>query len=224
MQLPGHQRSLGRQCDGQHAHCGSCRSGGRARQLARLVAAAVPGSPGAPAAEVQPIVGDVMNREVLTLSEDNTVRDAIMQFLQAGISGAPVVDSTGRLVGVISETDIILEEPESERDGGRPMRYGPMADMLMAMQGGMPGGGADLQRLHEFLGLTVGEVMTSSPVSCSPSNLAVEAAATMVAAQVNRLPVTDEDGMVVGIITRGDVLQAMIFAMLATDEAAAGSA
>ncbi len=96
-------------------------------------------------------------------------------------------------------------------------------------------------RLHDFLTMPVVEVMSSNPITCAPTNLVVEAAGTMALhevpfsvagvamrnrgcaclvppAQVTRLPVV-KDGNVVGIITRGDVLQTMIWQMLVSDEA-----
>lgn len=100
-------------------------------------------------------------------------------------------------------------------------------------------------RLHEFLTMPVVDVMSSNPITCAPSNLVVEAAGTMALhevrytsivctpthpccitcdcahhdAQVTRLPVVDGNDNVVGIITRGDVLQTMIWQMLVSDEA-----
>lgn len=163
-----------------------------------------------------------MNTQVTTLAEDATVRDAIKVFLDTGVSGAPVVDPSGRLVGVLSETDIILEQPEEDRAGqysAVPVRYIPLLEIAQLLGEHADSNSAlNPQRLREFLRLPIKEVMTSDPVVCAPANLAVEAAATMVAHQVNRLPVVDVSGTLVGIITRGDVLKSMIWSMLVMDE------
>jgi len=59
---------------------------------------------------LDPVVGQVMNRDVIFLRESQTVRDAIQMFLSSGISGAPVLDLKNKLIGVLSETDIIRRE------------------------------------------------------------------------------------------------------------------
>eukprot|EP00210_Caulerpa_lentillifera_P003982 g3799.t2 len=59
---------------------------------------------------LDPVVSQVMNRDVIFLTESQTVRDAIQIFLSSGISGAPVLNQQKSLIGVLSETDIIRRE------------------------------------------------------------------------------------------------------------------
>lgn len=72
---------------------------------------------------LDPVVGQVMNRDVIFLRESQTVRDAIQMFLSSGISGAPVLDLKNKLIGVLSETDIIRREAGRSRFHDQSVEY-----------------------------------------------------------------------------------------------------
>ncbi|WP_339459876.1 CBS domain-containing protein [Nodularia spumigena] len=124
-----------------------------------------------------------------------------MQILaEKRISGIPVVDDVGKLVGIISETDLMWQET-----GVTPPAYIMFLDSVIYLQNP-----ATYDReLHKALGQTVGEVMSKNPVTIAPEKTVKEAAQLMHDRSVHRLPVIDSQSQVVGIVTRGDIVRAM---------------
>ncbi len=142
----------------------------------------------------------VMNRQVVTVTPETSIIDAANIMLRQRISGLPVVDGSGRLVGVVSEGDFI------RRAGiGTEMKRGPWLALLAG-----PDTAADA-RAH---GRTIGEIMTATPLTIVEDTPLAEAAQTMEAHGVKRLPVLRGDRLV-GMVTRSDLLQAV--ARLARD-------
>jgi CBS domain-containing protein len=152
---------------------------------------------------------DVMTHEVVTLSPEMTVEAAAERFVQRGISGAPVVDDRGRLIGVLSESDILrrLKEIAEEALGKRYLTSRVHSLELLAFLG---------ERQHEAVeaiyrqlrGSKVGDVMTKRVQSVRPTDSLENVAAAMIEYDVNRLPVVDA-GRVVGIITRADLARVL---------------
>jgi CBS domain-containing protein len=145
-------------------------------------------------------VVDVMSRDVITVRPQTPLNEAIQILAERRISGMPVVDDAGLLVGVISETDLMWQET-----GVNPPAYIMFLDSVIYLQN--PG---NYERdLHKALGQTVGEVMTSEAHAVTSEKSMREAAKLMHEKNVRRLPVVDDTGKVVGILTRGDILRAM---------------
>jgi CBS domain-containing protein len=137
-------------------------------------------------------ISDVMTRDVMTVSPDVTLKEVAEVLSGLGVSGLPVVED-GRVVGVVSEADVLAKER-----GDSPRRsslFGLLLD-----------DGADLTAKLEAR--TAGEAMTSPAVTISQDRPLAEAAARMLDEQVNRLPVIEEDGTLVGIVTRADLVRA----------------
>lgn len=132
-------------------------------------------------------VRDLMSRPALAVAPDLPVRDVAAFLCRHHISGAPVVDETGRLLGVISESDVVERErgfdeeaPLRGRLGRRPRRE--------------PAGDA----------LTAADLMTTHVVTTEPTMSDYGAVWLMCAHDVNRLPVVDR-GRVVGVVSRADL-------------------
>ena len=100
---------------------------------------------------------------------------------QHRISGVPVVDDDGKVVGVVSETDLLAEQAGSAR---LPHRAAVKA-----------------------AGATAADLMTRPAVTTGPDELAARAARLMYSRKLQRLPVVDRDGRLVGIVSRADVLK-----------------
>jgi CBS domain-containing protein len=139
-------------------------------------------------------IRSVMSTHVVTVSPETTLKDAAARLVRYGISGLPVVDDDGRLLGVLSEADILAKEAGSARDGSSP-REGMLAWLI---------GDAPRLRLEAR---TVADAMTSPALTIGPERTAREAAARMLAEDVNRLPVTEGDTLV-GIVSRADLVRA----------------
>jgi len=122
---------------------------------------------------------DVMTTDVIAVSPTDSLKQAAHRMMEGGVSGLPVVDAAGELVGIVTEADIVAQE--AERDNYHEPAAGPT---------------------------TVEEVMTRRPVVARPEMLVSEAAQLMVARGVKRLPVVDGSGGLVGVLSRRDVVAA----------------
>ncbi|WP_176428915.1 CBS domain-containing protein [Nodularia sp. NIES-3585] len=145
-------------------------------------------------------VTDVMSRDPIVVRTETPLKEAIQILAEKRISGIPVVDDVGKLVGIISETDLMWQET-----GVTPPAYIMFLDSVIYLQNP-----ATYEReLHKALGQTVGEVMSKNPITISPEKTVKEAAQLMHDRSVHRLPVIDSASQVVGILTRGDIIRAM---------------
>lgn len=141
-----------------------------------------------------------MTRDPIVVRTETPLNEAIQILAERRISGLPVVDTAGQLVGVISETDLMWQET-----GVTPPAYIMFLDSVIYLQNP-----AKYEReLHKALGQTVGEVMSSDPISISPDKPLKAAAQIMHEREVRRLPIVDNAGQVIGILTRGDIIRAM---------------
>ncbi len=152
---------------------------------------------------------DVMTRDVVTLSPDMTLEAAAERLVQRAISGAPVVDERGRLVGILSESDILrrLKEIAEESLGKRYLASRIHSLDLLAFLGERRREAVEAV-YHELRISRVGDVMTKHVESVKPTDSLESVAAAMIEHDVNRLPVVDA-GRVVGIITRADLARVL---------------
>jgi CBS domain-containing protein len=145
-------------------------------------------------------VADVMTRDVVTVQPQTPLPEVIKILADRRIGGLPVVDDAGKLVGVLSETDLMWQET-----GVTPPAYIMILDSVIYLQNP-----ARYERdLHKALGQTVGEVMTSEAIAVTPEKSVREAAKLMHEKNIRRLPVIDATGKVVGILTGGDIVREM---------------
>jgi CBS domain-containing protein len=144
-------------------------------------------------------IRSVMSTHVVTVSPETTLRDAAARLVRYGVSGLPVVDDSGHLVGVVSEADILAKEAGSARAGSAQGGASPREGMLAWLIGESPRLQLDAR--------TVADAMSSPALTIGPERTAREAAARMLAEGVNRLPVTEGDTLV-GIVSRADLVRA----------------
>lgn len=138
-------------------------------------------------------VKELMTREVVTVAPDTPLREVAKRMVARGISGVPVCEDDGALVGIVTEADILRKER-----GIRLRRGGPLAWLV---------DGSNVTEMRKAVARTAGEAMTSSPITTNPWRTVAEAAGLMLERRVNRLPVLDGDRLV-GIITRADLVRA----------------
>lgn len=145
-------------------------------------------------------VADAMSRDPVVVRTETPLNEAIQILAERRISGLPVVDDAGQLVGIISETDLMWQET-----GVTPPAYIMFLDSVIFLKNP-----TEYERdLHKALGQTVGEVMSRDPITISPDKSLRDAAQMMHDRDVRRLPVLDDQGQVIGILTRGDIVRAM---------------
>ena len=138
----------------------------------------------------------IMTQPVVTVSPETTIVEAATTMLQRHISGLPVVDKAGKLVGIISEGDFLRRnEIGTQRKRGRFLKFilGP--------------GQAATDFVHEH-GRKVTEIMTKEPLTISEDTTLEEIVELMEKNYVKRLPVTRGD-QIVGIVSRANLLQAV---------------
>lgn len=145
-------------------------------------------------------VADVMSRDPIVVGPQTPLKEAIKILAEQRISGLPVVDESGKLVGVISETDLLWQET-----GVEPPVYIMFLDSVIYLENPA----RHDQELHKALGQTVGEVMSSDAVTVKPDQPLRKAAKLMQEKSIRRLAVTDDAGKVIGILTPGDIVRAM---------------
>lgn len=140
------------------------------------------------------VAGDIMTREVVFAGPDTPVHAVAELMGQRGISGLPVTDGTGKVVGVISEKDFLARVGEA----------GPKNFMTVLAQC-LRGKGCTALPIHAS---RAADIMTSPAVTVAERTTYSEISALMATRGINRLPVTDAEGRLVGIITRGDLIAA----------------
>ncbi|MFE2098577.1 MULTISPECIES: CBS domain-containing protein [unclassified Streptomyces] len=134
------------------------------------------------------VVNDVMTRTVVALRTGAAFKEIARTMREWHVSALPVLDGGGRVVGVVSEADLL---PKEEYREGAPGRYGQLP---------YP---ADLRKAD---GVTAQELMTTPAVTVAPDATLAHAARVMARSRVKRLPVTDDAGALMGIVSRSDLL------------------
>ena len=147
------------------------------------------------------LVREVMTTDVLTFDPDDRVQDAYESLMDRGVDGAPVIDGSGAVVGMLTADDLLVQETK--------LHY-PTVVSLFGAYLELPSSHRKFeQELRKAVGASVGDVMTVRPYTCSPDDTLERAATLMHEHEVSRLPVT-EGGKLVGIVARGDVLRAVM--------------
>lgn len=154
-------------------------------------------------------VADVMTRSVLTLSPDMTLERAAEVLVEKGISGAPVVDAAGRLVGILSETDLLrrLRAVAEEMLGKRYLADRVHSLALLAFLSERQHAAVD-EVYRRLRGEKVSQAMTRHVRTVAPTDSLEAVAQVMIEHDVNRVPVVEED-RVVGIVTRTDLARVL---------------
>lgn len=142
-------------------------------------------------------VGDVMTPSVISVRSWTPLREVARLLLDHRISGVPVVDDDGALLGVVSEGDFLVKE-----QGAEALRHRPLARIFGESRTSRAG-------LAKIEALTAGQAMTAPALTIASDRHISEAAAVMTARGVNRLPVVDH-GRLVGIVTRADLVRAYV--------------
>jgi CBS domain-containing protein len=146
------------------------------------------------------LVRDVMTTDVLTFRPDEPVQEALERLMDRGVDGGPVVGDDGGLVGILSASDLLVQETK--------LHY-PTVISLFGAYLQLPSSHRQFEEdLRRAVGATVREVMQTEPVTCTEDATVEDAATLMHDRDVSRLPVL-RDGRLVGIIARGDVLRTL---------------
>ncbi|MEU4091607.1 CBS domain-containing protein [Streptomyces sp. NPDC026673] len=132
-------------------------------------------------------VGDVMTREVVAVAMGTSFKEIVRTMERWKVSALPVVADGTRVVGVVSEADLLRKEEHRENDAP-PIGAGP--DKAAAVR--------------------AEQLMTAPAVTVHDDAPLAQAARTMALHHVKRLPVVDEDGALRGVVSRGDLLKVFL--------------
>lgn len=136
----------------------------------------------------------IMTRTVLLLEQTMTLVEAAGLLADSQVSGAPVVDNENKIVGIVSEKDFLRE-----------MGFGFNPSFMQIATHCLHDKSCMIRDLHDR---TVAEIMTRPALSGSPEITIGSISTTFTDRQINRLPIIDKEGLIVGIVTRTDLAQA----------------
>jgi CBS domain-containing protein len=139
-------------------------------------------------------VRDVMTREVVTVGEQESFKELVALMAECRVSALPVLDEGGRVVGVVSEADLLLKEEFPEGPAGGRLFQGRRHRMERA----------------KAAGDTAVELMTAPAITIGPDATVAEAARLLQRHQIKRLPVVDPAGPLLGIVSRADLLKVFL--------------
>jgi len=146
---------------------------------------------------------EIMDADVPTVSPDADARAAIELLAKTEMGAIPVVDEEHRVVGIVSESDLILSDEES--DLHLPHYLNIMGGVVFI--GSMKG---FEERLNKAFATKVSELMTADPIVARSDDDAEAVAKTIADKHHNHLPVVDGEGRFLGMVTRADALAALV--------------
>lgn len=143
---------------------------------------------------------DIMTRAPLTVGPDAEVAQAARIMLDHRINGLPVVDDDGRLVGIITQSDLVSQQKRM-----------PLPSVFTLLDGFIPLASTErLEReMEKIAALTVAQAMTENPVTVAPDTSLEELATLMVDRKYHTLPVVEGDRLV-GVVGKEDILRTLL--------------
>ncbi|WP_406841134.1 CBS domain-containing protein [Streptomyces sp. AHU1] len=137
-------------------------------------------------------VGDVMTRAVVAVGRRARFKDIVERMEQWQVGALPVLEGDGRVIGLVSEADLLPKEEFRDSDPGRVTQMQRLSDLAKA--------GA----------VSAEELMSAPAVTVHADATLPEAARIMALRHVKRLPVVDADGVLEGVVSRGDLLKVFL--------------
>lgn len=148
------------------------------------------------------LVREIMDSEPVTVTPETTVEEVVSALREHELPGLPVVDGGGRCVGIVTEADLVLPDDEG--------------DLHIPHYVNLFGGTVFLESLSRFedrlrkaFASNAKDMMSAEPDTIGAEDTIRDAARAIHDSGHNRLPVVDEDGRLVGVVTRVDVLGAL---------------
>lgn len=138
-------------------------------------------------------VREIMTVKVVTVRPDTEIREAARLLSENRISGMPVIDYEGRVIGIVSEADILASAGIKKEHKIR--------DILGYLSGEVV--------LSGKTGRSVGDIMTSPAITIGPDTDIRDAGRIISEKRIKRLPVVDREGKLIGIISRADIIRAI---------------
>ncbi|MFF9817769.1 CBS domain-containing protein [Streptomyces sp. NPDC014006] len=138
------------------------------------------------------VVGDVMTRAVVTVGTGTAFKDVVRTLQERRVSALPVLDGSARVLGIVSEADLLPKEEFRDSDPDRHTQLRRLSDLAKAGS------------------VTAEELMTSPALTVTEDATLAQTARIMARARVKRLPVVDGSGRLIGIVSRSDLLKGFL--------------
>ena len=144
---------------------------------------------------------DIMTSEVITISPNMGIIDAARILMENHINGVPVVNAEGKLVGILCRDDLISQQKKI-----------PIPSFFMVLDGIIPlTSPRHLQKeMEKITAATVDHAMTTKPITVMPDTDIEVVAELMVDKKIHTIPVIDNDGCLVGVVGKEDLLRTLI--------------
>lgn len=145
-------------------------------------------------------VKDIMTRDVIAVSPEMDIAHAARLLLEKSINGVPVVDGTGKLVGILCQSDLVAQQKKF-----------PIPTLFTFLDGFIPMTSMKHleKEVQKITAITVADAMSPNPVSIRPGASIEEVCTIMVDRNFHTLPVVDK-GKLVGIVGKEDVLRTLM--------------
>ena len=138
----------------------------------------------------------IMSSNVISVTPEDDVKKAASLICLKKISGLPVVDTDGKPLGMISEKDVLRAIYPTYKDlFENPEEFKVFADLR--------------RRYGETTNLKVSQIFNKRVIAVEPETPLLNALSMMITKRVRRLPVVDKDGKIIGIVSQGDIHQAL---------------
>jgi CBS domain-containing protein len=148
------------------------------------------------------LVRQVMTTDVLTFRPEDTVESAARALSERQLGGAPVVDDDGIVVGLIEDDDLIVQDTRL---------HFPTVISIFGAYLELPSSVRHFEAdLRKAVGATVGDVMDADAPTCNPDDTLETVATALHDRNSSRMAVVDDDGRLVGLVSRGDLVRAIV--------------
>lgn len=147
------------------------------------------------------IARDMMTKNVVTVGLEMAVKDLAGLMAEKDIGGAPVVDADGKLIGIVTESDLIVQDAR--------LQYPTYIHLLDGFIYWPSSAAKFNEEFKKALGATVGEIMTVDVVTAGEDSTIEDLATLMIEKDIGRIPIIDSSSKVTGIVTKHDVVTAI---------------
>lgn len=143
-------------------------------------------------------IKDIMTKQVITASEDDTVEKCANLLVTNNLSGLPVIDEKGKVKGIVTEGDLIRRASRIN---------GPASLEVLGGIFYLESPKKFMDNIRRSMSNIVRDIMTKEVISVSPDNTIEDATTLLVQKNIKRLPVIDKEENLVGIVSRKDVVK-----------------
>ena len=154
-------------------------------------------------------VKDIMSKNIVSVKPDTEIIEAAKILLENRFNGLPVVDDSGKVVGIICQSDLVAQQKSL-----------PIPTLFTFLDGFIPL--TSLKKMEseiqKIAAITVADAMTKKPVTVKPDTRIETVAALMADKKLYTLPVLDDDGRLMGIVGKEDLLKSFIKRPVSSDE------